>query len=378
MTVDDGAAIARGRILHAGSSFTTVETLIEDGMGRSVAHVTGSAVSEVLDPPAPPWPGPPDGPGPDPAYATPDPSQRSLPPSLDPAVPPAAALVGMEVVDVSDTRAVATMRTSGWFCNAGHDVEPGIVACLVNYTAALLTSRLAGPGRRGVTFETSMSLLTAVPADGRALRATASLAEQSGDLFIVDARIEDEDGRAVMLGRGTLGKQARRGSPQGRPANRVLLTVLFTDLVGSTERAGNDGDAKWRAVLEEHHAIVRRQIQLHGGREVKTTGDGFLVTFDSPSRAVQCAQGIREGVSSLGLEVRSGVHTGECELIGTDVAGLAVHIASRVQSAAAPGEILVSHTVRDLVVGSGLDLVDRGIHELKGLAGTWPLFAVAG
>ena len=157
----------------------------------------------------------------------------------------------------------------------------------------------------------------------------------------------------------------------------MLLTVLFTDLVGSTERAGQEGDANWRAVLEDHHAIVRRQIELHAGREVKTTGDGFLATFDSPSRAVHCARAIKSGLAKLGLDLRAGVHTGECELMGADVAGLAVHVASRVESAAEPGEILVSNTVRDLAAGSGLDFIDRGAHELKGISGTWQLFAVA-
>jgi len=376
-TIDEGSVIARGRILHAGSSFTTVETLVEDPLGRAVAHVTGTAVGVALDPPPPPWSGAPDEPAVEPTYPTPDPIHRSLPASLDRTLlPPAAALLGMKVDDVSDTRAVATMPASRWFCNAESQVEPGVVASLGNYSAALLPPRLAGPDHRAVTFETSMSLLKSVPADGRLLRACATLNERVGSLFVVDTRVEDADGTPVLIGRGTLQQQRRRPGQQSRPANRVLLTVLFTDLVGSTERAGADGDAKWRALLEEHHAIVRNQLQLHAGREVKTTGDGFLATFDSPSRAVQCAQAVRTGVATLGLQIRAGVHTGECELMGADVAGLAVHVASRVQSTASPGEILVSHTVRDLAVGSGLKLIDRGIHELRGLSGTWPLFAV--
>jgi class 3 adenylate cyclase len=246
-----------------------------------------------------------------------------------------------------------------------------------NYTAALAVPRMVGPDHRAVTFEVSMSVLAPVPADGRLLRASATLRGEVGDLFVNDGGVTDADGTTVLMARGTLQRQPRRSGPESRPSNRVLLTVLFTDLVGSTERAGTEGDAKWRAVLEEHHAVVRRQIQLHSGREVKTTGDGFLVTFDSPSRAVQCAQAIRTGVAGLGLQMRAGVHTGECELMGTDVAGLAVHVASRVQSAAEPGEILVSNTVRDLVAGSGLELVERGSFELKGLSGSWPLFALA-
>jgi class 3 adenylate cyclase len=154
------------------------------------------------------------------------------------------------------------------------------------------------------------------------------------------------------------------------------LTVLFTDLVGSTQRAEQLGDSRWGGLLDEHNAVIRRQLELHKGREVKMTGDGFLATFDSPTRAVQCARAIQDAVERLGLEIRAGIHTGECEAVGGDVAGIAVHVASRVQSAAQPGEILVSSTVRDLIAGSGLRLDDRGIHELKGLDGKWTLFAV--
>jgi class 3 adenylate cyclase len=179
-----------------------------------------------------------------------------------------------------------------------------------------------------------------------------------------------------MVGRGTLLLRDRKQSSVNRPAERVLLTVLFTDVVGSTEAVSEAGDTRWRELLEEHHLLARRQIELHAGREVKTTGDGFLATFDSPSRAVECARAIRQAIRTLGLETRAGLHTGECEVVGGDVAGIAVHVASRVQTAAQPGQILVSGTVRDLVAGSGLRLVDQGTHLLKGLAGEWPLLSV--
>lgn len=178
----------------------------------------------------------------------------------------------------------------------------------------------------------------------------------------------------MVHGACLLRKRQRQARP--RPGERVLLTVLFTDLVGSTERARELGDARWRDLLEEHNAVVRRQIELDRGREVKTTRDGFLITFDSPSRAVQCARAIRQRLLDLDLEVRAGIHTGECELGGGDVSGLAVHVAARVQSAAAPGEILVSSTVRDLLGASDVPLVERGVHTLKGLEGTWVLLAV--
>jgi class 3 adenylate cyclase len=165
-----------------------------------------------------------------------------------------------------------------------------------------------------------------------------------------------------------------------RPAaelDRVLATVLFTDVVGSTERAATLGDRRWRDLLEQHHAAVRRELGRFRGREVNTAGDGFLTTFDGPARAIRCARAITEAVRPLGLAIRAGLHTGEIELASDDIAGLAVHIAARVAALAGPAEVLVSSTVKDLVAGSGLHFEDRGAHALKGVPGEWRLFAVA-
>jgi class 3 adenylate cyclase len=158
----------------------------------------------------------------------------------------------------------------------------------------------------------------------------------------------------------------------------VLATVLFTDIVGSTEQATKLGDRRWRELLERHHSLVRQQLERYHGREVDTAGDGFLATFDGPARAIRCASAIENGVSALGLQIRAGVHTGECELFGDKVAGLAVHTGARVASLAGPGEVLVSQTVKDLVAGSGIEFEDRGKHELKGVPGEWRLYAVSG
>jgi pimeloyl-ACP methyl ester carboxylesterase len=160
--------------------------------------------------------------------------------------------------------------------------------------------------------------------------------------------------------------------------HRVLATVLFTDIVGSTERATELGDRRWRDLLHRHRAAVRRELTRFRGREIDTAGDGFLATFDGPARAIQCACSIRDAVDALGVEVRNGVHTGECELIdGGGVGGIAVHIGARVAALAEPGEVLVSRTVRDLVAGSGLVFEDRGVSRLKGVEGDWQLYAVA-
>jgi len=161
-------------------------------------------------------------------------------------------------------------------------------------------------------------------------------------------------------------------------SERVLATVMFVDIVDSTRQAATLGDHRWKQVLDDYERIVERQLERFRGRLVKTLGDGSLATFDGPARAIQCAATIREGVRALGLRTRCGLHTGEVELRGEDVSGLAVHLAHRVSSAAAPGEVLVSSTVKDLVVGSGIDFDDRGERELEGIPGTWRLFSVAG
>jgi class 3 adenylate cyclase/pimeloyl-ACP methyl ester carboxylesterase len=158
--------------------------------------------------------------------------------------------------------------------------------------------------------------------------------------------------------------------------DRVLATLLFTDIVGSTERAAELGDARWRELVQRHHALVRQQLVRFRGRELDTAGDGFFASFDGPARAVRCACAITETVPELGLDVRAGLHTGECELIDGKMGGMAVHIGARIGATAAPGEVLVSSTVKDLVVGSGLEFEEHGSHELKGIPGEWRLFAV--
>jgi class 3 adenylate cyclase len=169
-----------------------------------------------------------------------------------------------------------------------------------------------------------------------------------------------------------LGSHAYRPEP-----DRMLVTVLFTDLVGSTERLAQLGDAGWREFVERHHGLVRRTLTRFKGREIDTAGDGFFAAFDGPARAIRCARAIYDEMSALGLEVRAGIHTGECEVIDGKPGGLAVVTGARVSSLATPGEVLVSRTVRDLVAGSGFSFADRGEHELKGVPGTWRLYAVA-
>ena len=166
------------------------------------------------------------------------------------------------------------------------------------------------------------------------------------------------------------------GIRRGPDPDRILATVLFTDIVGATERAAALGDGRWRELLAAHHAVIRDQLDRWHGREIDTAGDGFLASFDGPARAIRCACTIRDQVRTLGLEIRAGVHTGECELVGAKLQGLAVHIGARVAALAGPSEVLVSRTVKDLVVGSGIEFESRGVRMMKGVPGEWQLFSV--
>src|SRR5277367_2177512 len=158
--------------------------------------------------------------------------------------------------------------------------------------------------------------------------------------------------------------------------DRILATVLFTDIVGATEKAAALGDRRWHDLLDGHNGVVRRELARFRGREIKTAGDGFFAAFDGPARAVRCACAVSQGMQSLGLEIRAGLHTGECEIMGDDMGGIAVHIGARIAALAAPREVLVSSTVKDLVAGSGLSFRDHGAAFLKGVPGEWRLFSV--
>jgi class 3 adenylate cyclase len=200
--------------------------------------------------------------------------------------------------------------------------------------------------------------------------ARAKLVELAGDENLMF--VGDSDGDIDQI------EEFLTGTRQAVGTDRVLATVLFTDIVGSTERATRLGDRAWRALLDAHDRVVRRQLERLRGREVKTVGDGFVATFDGPGRAIQCACAIRDALKALDIEVRAGLHPGEVELRGDDVAGIAVHLAQRVSALADPGKVFVSRTVTDLVAGSGIQFEDQGEHNLKGIAGTWHLYSVVG
>jgi len=212
--------------------------------------------------------------------------------------------------------------------------------------------------------------------------ASAYVAERIPGARLVDLPREcgiyhwvDEDAAAIAM-RETRTLAGAAGSAVA--PDRVLATVLFTDIVDSTDRAARLGDRAWRDLLTGHDALIRQRLSEFGGRALDSAGDGVFATFDGPARAIQCAQAIVHGAKGFGLELRAGLHTGECELHGDKLAGIAVHTGARVARLAAPAEVLVSQTVKDLVAGSGIEFDDRGVHELKGVPGEWRLNRVAG
>jgi class 3 adenylate cyclase len=197
----------------------------------------------------------------------------------------------------------------------------------------------------------------------------ASFVELPGD-FHLSARPGDEDEAMDLV------EEFLTGTRGDREIDRVLATVLFTDIVGSTEHASALGDHAWHDLLDRHDQLTRKEIGRYSGREIKTLGDGFLAAFDGPGRAVRCAAAITEQARRIGIEVRCGLHTGECEVRDKDLAGIAVHIGARIGGLAEPGEVLVSTTVKDLVIGSGIEFSDRGTHKLKGVPEKWKLYSL--
>jgi class 3 adenylate cyclase len=267
------------------------------------------------------------------------------------------------------------MPASEWFCGLDRNLEPGAIESGLNAAGALAAVTLWGSGKGLAGLEQTTHFVRPVRADGRELRMRGRVTYQEGDLIVADTVGVDADDKPFAIQRCTYMHIDPRTRRTNQP-ERILTTLLFTDIVGSTGHAEKLGDARWTSVLDHHHALVRQQLGAFQGREVKTTGDGFLARFDSPAQAVRCASAIRGEMGRFGLEIRAGIHTGECELQGTDLAGIALHTAARIMGLAGPGEILTSQTVRDLVSGAGLRFEDRGAQTLRGVQGQVNIFAV--
>ena len=392
-SVESENFVAKANTVSAGRTFTFAEVFVEDAKGRGVGHGTGSfvvrAVNRAEDAPSVPAvkydP---------PVYARPDPYLRPAPPrptGLEEMsglavvlahrdaerADPLQSLLGIRLLDAADGTTTWSMAATEWLCGRTRQVSPGVISVLASYAAGYASATLMPAGYRLGVLDHGVTFLRRVPPDGSELIARGIVSHQGDGLYLSSADVTDAEGNAVAVGRRTsLFSPPRQSAAAELQPDRVLATVLFTDIVGSTEAAQRLGDAGWRETLELHHAVVRRELEVWRGREIKTTGDGFLATFESPGRAVQAARAIRDGVRRLGLEIRAGLHMGECEVSGNDVSGIAVHLAARVVRLAGPGEVLVSGTIRDLVAGSGLRFADKGRHRLKGIDGEWPVFAL--
>jgi uncharacterized protein (TIGR00369 family) len=399
LKLDAGTIMARGRTVYAGRIFTFAQAEVEDGAGRLVAHAVGRYRQATLEPPPPPLTeGFPD--MPEQRYDTPDPYLRV--PTGRMARPDEEArwagvdgirqrvvatgglgsmpkLLGSRLVAVDEGTCTSSMPLTGWLLSWNKTVAAGLISMLPHGAMYAACRTLAKPGDYDRTADMRIDFFREVEADGRELTAVARVLQHDENGTMASSEVLDADGALVALaGLRVIRIPSDSVVPNADSddADRVIATVLFTDIVGSTERATQMGDRDWRDLLDRHHAAVREAIKRFRGTEVKTTGDGFVATFDSPARAVRCARAIKDAVSRLGVQIRAGLHTAEVEVGDGDIAGIAVHIAARVLGRANAGEILVSSTVRDLVSGSDLKFRDRGTYELKGVEGEWRLYAV--
>jgi class 3 adenylate cyclase len=390
-----GNFVARARVVNDNNLYVFAEVQVEDPDGRHVAQGSLHSAVRPVEPPPPP---PPEDLRQieEAVYETPDPYLRSFPSrsfvdqrdgedgmsalrKVDAGgQAPVRHTYGLAMDAFAEGHALLSIPASEWFCGLGADVSCQVIAALADMSAWVCARTLQRPGASTVMLDSDTRFLCSVRPDGRRLRSETTATEVAPDLFVFEGKIRDSDGRLAALSSGAVARidSARRIRRQRRESRRTLATLLFTDIVDSTGHAQRLGDTAWRALLEQHNLAVRREVSRCNGVEVTTTGDGFFARFDSPAHAVEAARAIRGVIALLDLEIRAGIHTGECEIEGTSVTGTAVHIASRIQVAAVPGEILVSSTVKDLAVGSTFRFIDRGERQLKGVPDPWRVYAV--
>ena len=291
---------------------------------------------------------------------------------------PVSSLFGLHFELPEKGKSTVCLLASEWFCAFDRSISSTAVQVLGDLATWAAVVGVVPRDAEVVPINQTIRFSRSMPADGRALRAEAHIVEHGPGMFYTEAAVHDADGNLVakQTGEVALIQDSQRARRPRKEAKRVLATLLFTDIVDSTGHVDRLGDAGWRALLEEHRKRVRQEISRYNGTEVDTAGDGFFVRFDSPARAIEAAHAVRAAATAQNIEIRAGIHAGECELEGTRLAGMAVHIAARTQGAAAPGEILVSSTVKELAVGAGLRFEDRGEHKLKGVPDSWRLFRV--
>lgn len=375
--------VGRAHVVRSSPNWTFVEGTIEDGEGRVIAVMSAHYQVEPVSFPVPAEPALEA--ADHPSYPTPDPHERPMPVekyagieafrelgcveamrrvrSGDLPTPPLYELLDIRPVHAAEGEVVTEQTASPWHA-ATEPTASCSLAHLVDACGAALWT-IAPHGVEPAVLQASMSTFKSPPLDGRVLTARATASDESG-AGIAHAELFDGDERfavAMLSARWIPSESTRRP----RAAVRRLTTVLFTDIVGSTEQAAATGDGAWQTTLAKHHEVATAAIADHGGRLVKSTGDGILATFESPSAAVTCAKAMCSTVPQLGLALRAGVHTGEVEVDRGDIAGITVHAAARIEAGAGAGEVWVSETTKALTAGSGLKFADMGEHELKGL-----------
>jgi class 3 adenylate cyclase len=392
-----GNLLARARVVNSGNLYVFAEVQVEDADGRHIAQGSLHSTIHRVEP-APPPPPETMQRAEEPVYETPDPYLRAFPSSpfaelleSEDGVTmlrkvaegslsmPVMTLYGVHVHELAEGGTVISMPASEWFCGLGSNVSYQAIGAFADMSGFAVTVSLHRPGQSVVVLDSTTRFLRPVHPDGRRLRSEAVVSEPTPNFFVVDTKIQDADGRLVALFSASCARidAARRARRQRKESRRILTTLLFTDIVDSTGHAQRLGDTAWHALLERHNLAIRREVSRYNGTEVDATGDGFFVRFDSPAHAIEAARGVRQAMTGLGLEIRTGIHTGECEFEGNTLAGMAVHIASRIQAAAQPGEILVSSTVKELAVGSTVRFTDKAERNLKGVPDAWRLYAVA-
>jgi uncharacterized protein (TIGR00369 family) len=398
-TIRSQTIIARGRLIHATRSLGLAEATLEDARGRLLGHSSSRSVlfranpevlaarrlpevraSDLVEPYLREVEGEVAGQ----EYWDANPGLTVMRQVVGgEMVPPCFRLLGMRAVEADEGAMTMAMAASGWLCDGFGVVYSGAIAYLADAAITLAAGTTVPAATAFNTIDLKLYLLRSVlPADGE-LVARATVAHRGRTIAIANCEVTSPDGALVAQATGSVLIVPGRGWERpvqvadeiSADSGRVLTTVLFTDIVESTRRAAELGDDAWRRLLADHHAIVREQIRRFRGREIDNAGDGFLIAFDGAARAVQCATAIRDHTRRIGLEVRSGVHSGECEESGGKLIGIAVHIGSRLLGVAEPGEILVTSTVKDLVTGSGIEFDDRGEHTLKGILDPWHLYS---
>jgi len=398
-TIRSQTMIGRGRLIHSTKSLGLSEATVEDGRGRLLGHATSRCVVFRLDPEIMSSRTRAEASQP----STPDPYLRPVEgdvrgrefwdstPGIEVMkqvaagdfVPPCYLLMGLHAVDTAEGHMTLAMATSPWLSNAFGVIYGGAIAFLTDAAMILAAGSTVPAGTAFNTIDLKVNFLRPVLPDSGELRARATVIHRGRTMAVVNCEVRDEKDKlaaqatgSILLLPGRFWERPVQVADEITPdTGRVLTTVLFLDLADSTRLATKLGDRQWRDLLAEYQELVRLQIQRLHGTEVDSVGDGFLVAFDGPGRAVRCAAAVRDAARHLGLELRAGVHAGECERSGGKLVGIAVHAGQRIEALGTPGEILVSSVVKELVAGSGIEFDDRGEHELQGVAGTWRLFA---